>query len=290
MNIIDSVMKNALPLNTNLNQYIITEYISFGGFSFVYTANDTTNNRKVVIKEYFPHHLAVREDDIVQNRDEKSQPWFDRGIKAFRNEIEVLTKVKHLNIIELLDSFELNSTVYTVMPYISIEQLNPFASNPPHPMHMGFISTIFNPIVSAISTMHSNGYVHLDIKPFNILITNDHTPVLIDFGTSLSYPNTNNHVSTTCPGFSPIECYNDTINIGPWSDVYMLGATFRSFVERTMLPSAEERIINDTLPLVSKRYKKKYPDGFLKMIDRSMAIDPKDRLQNIDELLQVFND
>lgn len=96
-------------------------------------------------------------------------------------------------------------------------------------------------------------------------------------------------MSTTCPGFSPIECYNDVSNVGPWSDIYMIGATFRTFIERESVQSAEGRATEDTVPLVSKRYKKKYPDGFLNMIDQSMMLNPKERPQQISDLVSILN-
>jgi serine/threonine protein kinase len=90
------------------------------------------------------------------------------------------------------------------------------------------------------------------------------------------------------PGFSPVEQYYASGYVGPWSDVYSIGATMRACIEGKSPPSAVERHAKDVMQPVTKIFAGRYPRYLLEVIDWAMEVDPLLRPQNAGEMLQAI--
>lgn len=110
---------------------------------------------------------------------------------------------------------------------------------------------------------------------------------MLDFGAAHEMMHTRQFQSNqvVTPGFSPIEQLDPAGYIGPWTDIYALGATMRACIEGTSPPPSPERREKDTLRPAASAFKKRYSAQLLKAIDWAMAVDPMDRPQEVDELL-----
>jgi serine/threonine protein kinase len=159
------------------------------------------------------------------------------------------------------------------------------------PITEEFLLTIFRHLLTGIDLIHKHNLIHLDIKPANILVRKDNDPLLLDFGAIGRFPN-HQHIQlakVVTNGFSPIEQYDTRGYIGPWSDIYAVGASMRACLDCKPPPPSIERLKNDSLPQAVKLYKRKFPEYLLKAIDWAMSPLPMDRPQSVAELQKAIN-
>lgn len=287
-----TVQNNQLPKGTKLSHYIVASTISAGGFGIVYLAVDSRNKETVVIKEYLPNRLAQRDSNM--NVVAKANDCKDRlyeGRQLFLLEVSALKKLDHPNIVQLTDSFEAFGTVYLVMKYTPGENLQTLISKYKAGFKEKIIRKLFPPLCDGIRQVHDHNLVHLDIKPGNILIQKDNSPILLDFGAvirkDMSRTMQPNPVVTA--GFSPVEQHNLKGYCGPWTDIYAIGATMRACIEGKAPPKATDRQITDKMKPATAAFKRKYSPELLEAIDWAMEVDPTLRPQNIDQFLNSFH-
>ena len=283
---------NYLQSGTIIDQYMIERELAHGGFSSVYLARQLEDQVQVAIKEYLPRKLAHRTwNNIVVPNDEETRPMFMRGRALFFEEAKVLASLKHHNIVEVINFFQANETVYMVMTYDYGLCLDKILHRKIIPATESFLTTVFGLLLKGIDIIHAHQLVHLDIKPANILIRADNDPLLLDFGAIRKYPShpTNHRAKVLTNGFSPIEQYDNRGRLGPWTDIYAVGATMRACMDLKIPPASTDRVKQDSLPLASKTYKRKYPEYLLNAVDWAMAIYPEQRPQSVAELARALS-
>src|SRR6266545_3443782 len=171
-----------LPDGYQLENYRISSVLSCGGFSIVYLAYDD-NDHPVAIKEYLPSQLALRkEGDALPSIAEENLATFRYGLKCFFEEGRSLAGLSHPNVVRVLNFFRANETVYMVMRYERGRTLQEHIQARRGAIKESFIRHVFSQLLNGLREVHSNKLLHLDIKPANIYIRNDGTPLLIDFG------------------------------------------------------------------------------------------------------------
>ena len=273
----------ALPPGYQLQGYEIRKVLSAGGFSFVYIARDT-HNHTVAIKEYLPATLALREEGtLVHISSPEASANFRHGLKCFFEEGRALATIEHRNIVRVLNFFRANDTVYMVMQYERGKSLQEFILAQAEPVPEKFVCRIFGQLLNGLREVHARKLLHLDIKPANIYIRRDGTPVLLDFGSArqtLSEALPWLPPSYT-PGFAPPEQYFDRKLLGPWSDVYSVGASMYACLLRASPLAADQRIKQDQLVPAAKLGKDIYSVRLLQLIDRCMSLDHLQRPQSI---------
>lgn len=282
---------NYLQSGTIIDQYMIERELAHGGFSSVYLARQLEDQVQVAIKEYLPRKLAHRTwNNIVVPNSEETLPMFMRGRALFFEEAKVLASLKHHNIVEVINFFQANETVYMVMTYDYGLCLDKILHRKILRATESFLTTVFGLLLNGIDIIHAHQLVHLDIKPANILIRADNDPLLLDFGAIRKFPShpTNHRAKVLTNGFSPIEQYDNRGRLGPWTDIYAVGATMRACMDLKIPPTSTDRIKQDTLPLASKTYKRKYPEYLLNAVDWAMAIYPEQRPQSVAELARAL--
>ena len=174
-----------LPDGLEIAGYRIVKKIASGGFSIVYLAYDTDGNA-VAIKEYLPSALALRQPgELIPVIAKQNLPVYRIGLKCFFEEGRALALIAHPNVVRVLNFFRANETVYMVMAYESgyslqehIARLNAKGSK----LGEAFIRQIFSGVCGGLREVHANKLLHLDLKPANIYLRTDGTPILLDFG------------------------------------------------------------------------------------------------------------
>jgi serine/threonine protein kinase len=150
---------------------------------------------------------------------------------------------------------------------------------------------VFLPLLDGLQMIHSKGLLHLDIKPSNIHLRTGANPLLLDFGAVHEMMQTRqfqpNQVIT--PGFSPIEQLDPGGYVGPWTDIYAIGATMRACIEGVSPPHAPERRERDTMKPAASQFKKQYSNYLLEAVDWAMEVDPLLRPQSVDKLVEAIN-
>ncbi|MGY6277710.1 serine/threonine protein kinase [Methylomonas sp. MgM2] len=283
---------NYLQSGTIIDHYMIERELAHGGFSSVYLARQLEDQVQVAIKEYLPRKLAHRTwNNVVVPNSEQTHAMFMRGRALFFEEAKVLARLKHHNIVDVINFFQANDTVYMVMTYDYGMTLDRVLHKNSISITEDFLLTVFKLLLEGVEVIHSHQLVHLDIKPANILIRGGHDPLLLDFGAIRRFPShPNNHrAKVLSTGFSPIEQYENRGNLGPWTDIYAIGASMRACLDFKVPPAATDRVIQNNLPPAVKAYKRKFPEYLLKAIDWAMEIYPDKRPQSVVELEQALS-
>src|SRR6187549_457531 len=176
------VTNQALSSGYPLLNYRIDRQISRGGFSIVYRAFDDVG-QPVAIKEYLPSSLVLRtEGDVVRASSAENLTSFRYGMKCFFEEGRALAKINHPNVVRVLNFFRANDTVYMVMRYERGRTLQEHIVARRGPLSESWIRRTFSQLLNGLREVHSQKLLHLDIKPGNIYVRNDGSPLLIDFG------------------------------------------------------------------------------------------------------------
>lgn len=282
----------ALPSGYQLQDYKIDKVLSEGGFSYVYLAHDQHGTR-VAIKEYLPTALALRtKDNLIEAKSAESLTNFRHGLKSFFEEGRALASINHNNIIRVLNFFRANNTVYMVMQYERGKSLQQYIQSHPEPAKEAFVRRLFTEMLNGLREVHARKLLHLDIKPANIYIRLDGSPVLLDFGSArqtLADFHAKLPLSFT-PGFASPEQYKDRKLLGPWSDIYSVGASIYSCLARTSPAAADVRSVKDKLIPAVQLGKGIYSNHLLEIIDWCMKIDPLQRPQSVFTLQKALQE
>lgn len=286
-----SRIENALPEGSQIDKFVIEQTLGGGGFSIVYRALSTEDNAQVVIKEYLPRGIATRDthQQVVPISADQADR-FTHGRKLFFQEAGTLTSLKHPNIVDVKSFFRANGTVYMVMDYQQGVNLQSYIKKHTGKLSERFIKIVFIPLMHGLSLIHEQGLLHLDIKPGNIYLRAGGNPLLLDFGAAHEVMHTRQFQSNqvVTPGFSPIEQLDPAGYVGPWTDIYALGATMRACIAGEPPPPSPERREKDTMKPSVSAFKKRYSAQLLKAIDAAMAVDPMSRPQSVAELLALM--
>jgi serine/threonine protein kinase/TPR repeat protein len=219
---------NALPAEYVLGRYTIRSVLGAGAFGITYKATYADTGEAVAIKEYLPSGISARGSDGVSvhplSVDEKDA--FDYGLERFRREAQTLARFHHPAIVSVLGFFEANGTAYTVMGYERGESLAGILERYRR-LEQSELEEILYPLLEGLETVHRAGVFHRDIKPDNIFIRIDGTPVLLDFGAARQDLGERSHSVKVLvsPPYAPVEQYASDGNIGPWTDIYALAIT-----------------------------------------------------------------
>ena len=280
----------SLPIGYKLQDYEIIKVLSSGGFSFVYLARDK-DNTTVAIKEYLPTSIALRREGSTIQADPDNVVLFKHGLKCFFDEGLALAKIEHKNIVRVINFFRANDTVYMVMQYELGKSLQDYILGQEELVSEKFIRRVFSQLCNGLREVHTQKLLHMDIKPANVYIRMDGSPVLLDFGSArqtLSSANSKITPSFT-PGYASPEQYYDRKLLGPWSDIYSIGATMYSCLSRTAPLAADLRIKNDLLMPAVKVGKEHYSPGLLEIIDQCLSLDYLERPQSLFALQKMLH-
>jgi len=275
-----------------LLSYRIERVLGRGGFGITYLAFDTNLASHVAIKEYLPEQIATRtSDQSVRPRSDTHGNAFRWGLTRFVTEARTLARFRHPNILRVMTVFEMHQTAYMVMDYECGHNLKVLLKRPAFRTEAN-LKQMVGPIIDGLKEVHRHGYIHRDIKPANLLLRNDGSPVLLDFGSArLATGNqTKTLTALVSVGYAPLEQYNNsnTDQQGPWTDIYALGAvlyyaiTAAAPVDSALRGSALLNDQPDPLASLAKLRPAGYSPEFLAAIDWALTFKVADRPQNLD--------
>jgi serine/threonine protein kinase len=283
----------SLPNGYRLNEYTIVRKIGGGGFSMVYLARDDANNA-VAIKEYLPGALVLRTEGsvVVEASSEENRNIFRHGMKCFFEEGRALAKINHANVIRVVNFFRANDTVYMVMRYERGKTLQQHIQAHRGNIRESFIRRVFAQLMTGLREVHTHKLLHLDIKPSNIYIRLDGSPVLIDFGAARQTLNQeeNKLQPMYTPGFAAPEQYHNRERLGPWTDVYSIGASIYACLAGYPPQAADARLLNDKQTPAKEAWRGEYSDQLLETVDKCLQLNYMERPQSVFALQKVLMD
>ncbi len=272
----------ALEPGQTVYEYRIDKVLGGGGFGITYLAQDVNLQLPVAIKEYFPANVAVRDGDrTVRVRSNEGSERFDWGLERFVDEARALASFRHPNIVRVLRYFKEHGTAYIVMEYESGDPLKHWAARQPG-LNQGALLQLVYPLLDGLEAVHKLNFLHRDIKPDNIYIRADGSPVLLDFGAARRVSSDHDMTNIVSPGFAPFEQYHSKGNQGPWTDLYSLGAVLYWLVTGNKPVEAASRVREDTMPkAVDLANRAAFGLPLLQAIDWAMQPHEKDRPQSV---------
>lgn len=276
----------ALPNGTELvGDYRIERVLGAGGFGVTYLADEIALARLVTIKEYFPSDIAARDGGIdAVPRSQDCAGDYRWGLDRFIEEAQTLAKFDHSNIVRVYRYFRANNTGYMVLHFEEGLSLKAWLKGLGRAPRQKELDAILGPLLDALELIHRSDFLHRDIAPDNIIIRKAGDPVLIDFGSARG--EIASHTKTVSalvkPGYSPYEQYAETSRQqGPWTDIYALGGTLYHAITGKRPPDAPSRMVKDEFVPAREAALSSYRSGFLKAIDKALALTVDARPQSI---------
>jgi len=282
-------------------KYQLLNILGEGGFSLTYRGIWKTEVQgdlgklpadvPVCIKEFFFKDYCRRSQQtfFVETNNETAREIFDKNKEKVIREARILSEIHHPNVVNVLEVFKQNNTVYIVMEFIAghslkqeVEQNGVFTEEKLRP--------IIYRIGQALEYIHEKNILHLDIKPSNILITKKNNPKLIDFGISKRYDLSNDQETSTTlqaasKGYASIEQYDSEAMqvFSPRPDIYSLGATMY-FLLTGQIPT--ESILRASKGLQNPReLNPSLSENTEKVILKAMELNASDRYETITDML-----
>jgi len=280
-----------LPAGTVVGGYQIVKRLAAGGFGVVYVAEDDQGHL-VAIKEYLPASLAERDaGELVPRIKPDKLPLYRLGLKSFFEEGRSLAQISHPSVVSVLNFFRENETVYMVMNYLQGDTLQDFIVTArdlkrDKVFRESTIRSLFDEVLRGLRIVHQHKMLHLDIKPANIFVTNDNRAVMLDFGAArevLSKEGSFIRPMYT-PGFAAPEMYKRDGALGPWTDIYAIGACIYACMQGYPPNDAPQRIEKDRLALRSlslSRLRNVYSDNLIEVAEWCMSLDSLSRPQSV---------
>src|SRR3954469_8307214 len=272
-----------LPNGYLLQNYRIASVLSCGGFSIVYLAYDE-NDQPVAIKEYLPSQLALRkEGDALPSISDENLATFRYGMKCFFEEGRSLARLSHPNVVRVLNFFRANETVYLVMRYERGRTLQKHIENRKGLPEETWMRATFAQLLNGLREVHRNKLLHLDIKPANVFLRTDGSPLLIDFGAARQTLTTEatTLAPTYTPGFAAPEQYARSGELGPWTDIYSIGATLYACLAGAAPQPAHQRLKKDEVVPARKKWAEQYSRVLLDIVDWCLRLDHLERPQSV---------
>lgn len=282
--------KNSYSLQRNtglIGRYVIQKVLGQGGFGITYLGIDKLYGNKVAIKEYYPQKIAMRKaqyEDVVTVTSIEEKNNYDKGKKRFLDEAQVMARFnKNEGIVKILDFFEANNTAYIVMEYLEGITLKQYLGKYGVLQFRNLIEMML-PLLEALIEIHSQGLIHRDISPDNIMVQHNGKLKLMDFGAARDYTESGNKSLTVIlkPGYAPPEQYQTHGVQGPWTDIYALCATIYKCLTGITPPDAIARVMDDKFKEPDQLDGKLSPD-IKKILWKGMNIFPEERYQDIVE-------
>jgi len=286
-----------LPAGYQLHWYEFGKVLGQGGFGITYTGMDTNLNQAIAIKEYFPKNYAIRDQTgQIRSQYNDENGIFDWGLRRFIEEAQTLARFKHPNIVRVYSVFEANGTAYMVMELEHGMNIVDAAKKNKIPDEDSLLAIIY-PLLDGLDHIHEAGFIHRDIKPDNLLIRDDLSPVLIDFGSARFAigDETQQLTAIISRGFAPIEQYGEgESKQGPWTDIYSLSATLYRIITGKMPTDALQRGTtllegtNDPFTSTHKYKSDRYSEQLLNAVDKALELNVPDRPKTISEWRNLF--
>ena len=273
-----------------IGRYTIEGVLGQGGFGITYLGMDELHKKKVAIKEFFPQGIVTRNieyEDTVTVTLVGEKDNYEKGKERFLKEAQTMAMFsKDKGIVKALDFFEINNTAYIVMEYLEGVTLKQYLRENKR-IDAEDLVELLVPLIEALDEIHSQGLIHRDISPDNIMVLPDGRIKLMDFGAARDYTEFGEKSLSIVlkPGYAPPEQYQTHGVQGPWTDIYALCATMYKCITGENPPDAIDRLVDDHLKKISTFGITVSPQ-IEEAIIKGMSVAAKDRYQNVGDFCE----
>lgn len=281
------------PYTIIRGRYLVGCVIGEGGFGITYSGLDLKDQRHVAIKELFIRNIIQRQGIHVTLADASYETirYFGECNIRFLQEAEAL---QHLSdkagVVDIYDSFEENGTSYIIMEFLDGVDLLAYLKAQGGKISYQDAFALLRPIMKSMIQIHRAGIIHRDISPDNIRYLADHRLKLMDFGSAkFTAKNNDSRLIMVKAGYAPPEQYAQNYKIGPWMDVYAMGATFiRCIAGRPMKAAADRRDDHDIPELYAECGD--VTPAIEKVLQKALSLNPENRYQDMYEFYMALKE
>lgn len=281
-----------LPAGTILKEhYLIGRVLGQGGFGITYLGFDLYLEIPVAIKEYFPNGVASRNSqeslEVLGGAGELGERY--RSSKErFLREVKLLARMSDVPEIVHVKNFFLDyHTAYIVMDYIRGMTLRDYVRAQEKHLLLPEVLKILDPVMCALETIHQAGMVHRDVSPDNIMLLENGTAKLLDFGamrdvgfTAPGQLITQSTEALLKQGYAPVEQYQGKGSLGPWTDVYAMCATMYYCLTGKVPVDAPSRVLDEEIQWFEE-LGIPVPQGLEAILKEGMAIRSQERIPDM---------
>ncbi len=274
--------------------YQIGGVLGQGGFGITYKGYDLNLEKEVAIKEFFPEGLVTRavrlgENDPVRRTNSarvlplntKSSETYRKSLDLFYREAKALARLsKFSNVVHVYHCFPENDTAYIVMDYVNGRSLKSILDEKGRFAESELIP-LLDPVLDVLQKVHSEGILHRDIAPDNIVLNEEGQAVLLDFGAARVDGADGSSLLIGKKGYSPVEQmgggYQDIR-----SDIYALGATYYHLLTGQLPQESYARALNDRVDPLYELVPETTP-SVNEAVMKAMAVRPEARWKNVSD-------
>jgi len=268
-------------IGKSLGRYHILEQLGQGGMAIVYKAYDTRLDTDVAVK-------FIRTDNIPPN-------ILEQTLKRFEREAKSLARLTHPNIVKVTDYGEFEDKPYLVMPLLTGGTLKDRVKKSSVSWQEAVRLVIT--IGEALEYAHKHNLIHRDVKPANVLITENGQPMLTDFGVAKLFDTdtaadlTGTGMGVGTPEYMAPEQWQGEVSVQ--TDVYSLGIVLYELVTGKRPFSAETpaalliKLFNDPLPRPTQS-NPNLPEAIEKVLIKALARDLNERYKTMSEFLAAL--
>jgi serine/threonine protein kinase len=260
-----------------LGKYKIIEEVGRGGFAAVYKAVDTTLERTVALKVLAPHLL-----------------WDPTFVQRFQREAKVAANLDHPHIVTIYEVGQIEEVYFIAMQFLQGRTLSQILEAE-GPLPVSQVQAIIEQIASALDYAHARGFVHRDVKPSNVIVTDDGRAILTDFGLVKAGEGT--LLTTTGMIFGSLKYMSpeqaEGKEVDEQSDVYSLGITLFEMLTGRVPYEADTPIVvvvkhlTEPTPRPSE-WNPSIPEPVELVILKALAKNPADRFQSAGEMARAL--
>lgn len=275
-----------LPYRTIIGKrYLIGSVLEHNGEGITYNGYDIELKVPVTIREFMPDKIATRNTGETNvNVITGKESIYDECLQSFFDLWRRLARMRGLSsLIVVIDIVEDNSTAYAISEHIDGCTLREYLLS----TECGYISwqdarSMFMPVLSTLSTLHSAGIIHRGISPTTLIVGKDKKIRICGFciwQARASYGEIN---SELFPGYAAIEQYGFDGQQGPWTDIYALSAVlYRTLIGSTPI-EANTRVTNDKM-MIPGKFAEQLPAYVINGMINALQILPEDRTRTFDQ-------
>ncbi|WP_312412215.1 protein kinase domain-containing protein [Pseudescherichia sp.] len=279
---------DALPPGFRFDELEIQDVIQTSHTDILYDALDRELERSVIIREYMPRALTLRGEDMrLVLRSKQDSAAFAAGLNAFIQQARQLARFTHPNLMLVLRFWQHNDTAYILTPRYDGVTLAELHQQQPEAINEAWILQRLPMLCSALATLHHAGELHRNISLKSIQIEESGQPLLLDVAIPPAPAGDLSETSKLLlhPGFTPLEQYADASEslLGPWTDIYALGAVLYTLITGSPPPASVARSIQESCTPLTENPPPGYSPALLQAVDRALALKPEDRPQSIAE-------
>jgi nitrous oxidase accessory protein NosD len=201
----------------------------------------------------------------------------------FARQAELLARLDHPGIVRFKDAGTADGRPFVVLEWVDGSDLEAVLAARDHRLGDDQLIRLLDRLAAAVGAVHVAGWLHRDLKPVNILVRSDGTPVIVDFGAAAPIQDAGTAPdSELTDGYAAPEQYLTDGGEGPWTDLYGLGAiAYRALCGRPPVP-APARLHGEAMPLAIESAGR-HAEALCRAIDWALALDIKERPQTAED-------